>query len=105
MSEFDELFEGIIEPTDEKIDNEEITEEVVEKAEEPMEKSEKKTRSNKMVYKITNKTFQPIQLVISENEMLLLGARKKDNVVYIKNLTKQVSNLQNKGLIKIRKMS
>lgn len=66
---------------------------------------EKNKRSNKMVYKLTNKTFQPLQIILSENEMMLLGPRRGDNVIYVKQLTNQINNLQKKGMIKIRKMS
>jgi len=71
--------------------------------EEPIVKKE--VKKVKYVYKITNKTFQPIQLVINENEMLLLGPVKKDNIVFVKRLTKQINNLEKKGMIKIRKMN
>lgn len=64
----------------------------------------KKTRKTKYVYKITNKTFQPIQLVIDESEMVLLGSRKRDNVAFVKEATWQIKNLEKKGMIKIRKM-
>lgn len=71
----------------------------------PIPEKNKIVKKTKYIYKITNKTFQPIQLVISEKEMILLGSRKKDNVVFIKHTTEQIINLEKKGMIKIRKMS
>lgn len=55
-------------------------------------------------YKITNRTFQPLQIVNSNGEVLLLGAGKGNNVVYVNFLTNQLKNLESKGLIKIRMM-
>lgn len=79
----------------------EFTESFIE--EEPIKKPAK--RSKKVIYKLTNKTFQPLQIVLSERESILLGPRKKDNIAYVKELTSQINNLQKRGLIKIRKMS
>lgn len=55
-------------------------------------------------FKITNKTFQPIQLILEDGSMLLLGARKNNNIVFVKKLTKQIENLEIDGFVKIRKM-
>ena len=73
--------------------------------EKPDTKKTKSPKKVKYIYKITNKTFQPIQLIINENEMILLGSRKKDNIAFVKHITSQITNLEKKGMIKIRKMS
>lgn len=65
----------------------------------------RKAKKTSYIYKITNKTFQSIQLVMNENDMLLLESRKRDNVVFVKHITKQIENLEKKGMIKIRKMN
>jgi len=122
IKEFDEILDEFTEETEseevettpneltEETESEEVEttpNETLEIKEEPEVKkpTPKKTTSKKTVFKITNKTFQPLQLVINESEMMLLGARRKDNVVYVKQLTNQINNLQKKGLVKIRKMN
>lgn len=56
-------------------------------------------------YKITNRTYQPIQLIMSAKEMRLLGANKGDNIIFVNKLTNQINNLERKGFIKIREMN
>jgi len=99
-----------VEVEDKKI-NKKKREPIVEKSAPIVEKSvpivekKKEPKKTKYIYKITNKTFQPIQLVINENDMVLLGSRKQDNVAFVKIVTNQITNLEKKGMVKIRKMS
>ena len=55
-------------------------------------------------FKITNRTFQPLRLITEEGKMILLGSKKGSNVVFVEKLTSQLNNMENRGLIKIRKM-
>jgi hypothetical protein len=57
-----------------------------------------------MKYKITNKTFQPLQIVIGPNETYIIEGRAGNNIIYLKNINTQIKNLYRKGLIKIREM-
>ena len=92
-----------VEVEDKKI-NKKKREPIVEKSA-PIVEKKKEPKKTKYIYKITNKTFQPIQLVINENDMVLLGSRKQDNVAFVKIVTNQITNLEKKGMVKIRKMS
>jgi len=54
-------------------------------------------------YKIVNKTYQPIQLLIGGIDYLL-PSRGRDNFIIIFNLTQQIENLKKKELIAVRKV-
>lgn len=57
-----------------------------------------------MKYKITNKTFQPLQLVLGPNETHVLEGRAGNNIIYLPVINQQISNLHKRGLVKIREM-
>lgn len=57
------------------------------------------------MYKIINKTFQPMQIVIGPNETYLLKARTKNKSLHLKYINKQIENLYEKGLIKLKKIN
>lgn len=112
MNDEDKIFDEVLEEFTESLEDENIITEPEPEPEpkpkpeqKPEQKPEPVRRREKMVYKITNKTFQPLQIVINENEIMLLGSRKNDNVIYVRQLTNQINNLQKKGLVKIRKMN
>jgi|GEM_PF-3186547 hypothetical protein len=57
-----------------------------------------------MKYKITNKTFQPLQIVIGTNETHIIEGRAGNNIIFLPVINKQIKNMHRKGLIKIREM-
>ena len=54
-------------------------------------------------YKITNKSYMPLQLIIN-NETYYVGPRSGRNTFYIEELTEQIKNLRISGLLEIRKI-
>lgn len=54
-------------------------------------------------YKITNKSYMPLQLIIND-ETYYVGPRSGKNVFYVEELTEQIKNLRISGLLEIRKM-
>lgn len=54
-------------------------------------------------FKVINKTYQPFQLIIG-NEDIILPVRGRDNYVVVYKLTTQINNLAKKELISIRKV-
>jgi len=54
-------------------------------------------------FKVSNKTYQPLQLIINK-QVYLLPARGKNNYVIVYNITKQMQTIESKGLITIRKI-
>lgn len=57
-----------------------------------------------MRYKITNKTFQPLQIVMGSNETHLIEGRAGNNVIYLPEINNQIKNLQRRGLVKVREI-
>lgn len=57
-----------------------------------------------MNYKITNKTFQPLQLVLGPNETHIVEGRAGNNVIYLPVINQQIKNMYKRGLVKIREM-
>lgn len=57
-----------------------------------------------MKYKITNKTFQPLQIVMGSNETHIIEGRAGNNVIYLTQINKQIKNLHKRGLIKVREI-
>jgi ribosomal protein L35 len=55
-----------------------------------------------MRYKITNKTFQPLQIVMGTNETHIIEGRAGNNVIFLNEINKQIRNLEKKGLVKVR---
>lgn len=55
-----------------------------------------------MTYKITNKTFQPLQIVMGPNETHIIEGRAGNNIIHLKEINKQIRNLERKGLVKVR---
>lgn len=54
-------------------------------------------------FKIVNKTYQPMQLLIN-GDSFLLPSRGRNNFIIVFNITRQIENLAKKELIVIRKV-
>lgn len=54
-------------------------------------------------FKIVNKTYQPIQLII-DNKTSILPVRGRNNYIVVSEITRQIQNLARKELIVIRKV-
>jgi len=56
------------------------------------------------MYKITNKTFQPIRIIFNEKSYRMGSRKYKSNIIFVETLNAQIKNLQKRGFIKVRKM-
>lgn len=56
------------------------------------------------MYKIYNKTFQPLQIMVNQ-ETIILPKRARNSFVKVRSLTEQIKTLEKKDLIKVKKES